>query len=109
MRPCVALAQSRALRFAAGWASPGRDARPRESGLIVLPLALTFSLAPSRRDGKLAPKSGRMNMSEFTRRDLAKGMGAAAAVLTAAKAGAAPAAALKPTHQRFPDDFLWGC
>src|SRR5881398_684054 len=41
-------------------------------------------------------------MSEFTRRDLAKAFGAT---------GAAPAAAaaVTPTHLRFPPDFLWGC
>lgn len=50
-------------------------------------------------------------MSEFTRRDLAKTVGAAAAALAASRAGAAPAAAgaLTPTHLRFPADFLWGC
>src|SRR3569623_2518809 len=50
-------------------------------------------------------------MSEVTRRDLAKAFGATATALAVGKAGAAPAAAaaLAPTHQRFPDDFLWGC
>src|SRR3954470_14210268 len=51
-------------------------------------------------------------MSEVSRRDLAKTLGAAAAALAAGKAGAAaPAvgAVLNPTHLRFPDDFKWGC
>jgi beta-glucosidase len=52
-----------------------------------------------------------MNMSEFTRRDLAKGLGAAA-MLAGGKAGAAQGiirADRPSTHLRFPDGFLWGC
>src|ERR1700709_1641400 len=51
-----------------------------------------------------------MSMSEFTRRDLAKGLGAAA-MLAAGKAGAAQGI-IRPdrpsTHLRFPEGFPWG-
>ena len=50
-------------------------------------------------------------MSEFSRRDLAKGLGAGAAALTLGGTGAtsSAAAALAPQHLRFPDGFKWGC
>ncbi|HEY1604208.1 MAG TPA: GH1 family beta-glucosidase [Allosphingosinicella sp.] len=49
-------------------------------------------------------------MTGFSRRDLAKALGAgAAAAALAGKAGAAPMAALAPEHLRFPDGFKWGC
>jgi beta-glucosidase len=50
-------------------------------------------------------------MSGISRRDIGRGLGAAAAALAAGKAGAAPvaAAALRPMHRRFPDGFKWGC
>jgi beta-glucosidase len=50
-----------------------------------------------------------MDMSGFSRRDIGKGLGAAAA-LAAGRAGAVPAAAaLAPRHGRFPAGFKWGC
>src|SRR4051794_24744783 len=48
-------------------------------------------------------------MTKFSRRDIGKSLGAAAAALAAGKAGAAPAALLAPRHARFPAGFKWGC
>src|SRR6476659_2723340 len=51
---------------------------------------------------------GKHTMSEFSRRDLGKALGAASA--TGLLAGApALAAGVKPTDLTFPKDFRWGC
>jgi beta-glucosidase len=51
-------------------------------------------------------------MTGFSRRDIGRGLGAAAAAaLAAGKAGAAPGAlaAIRPTQKSFPAGFKWGC
>ena len=46
-------------------------------------------------------------MSEFSRRDIGKALGAVSAASLVS--GRAAAAALRPTDLSFPKDFRWGC